>query len=71
MRLSIQGFITGDYFHKAPDMIRYLIEALKDGKLDISAENEEVVTADFEDVPKTWLRLFKGLNTGKLITRLA
>ena len=70
MRLSIRGFIVIDYAEKFPETIGLFIEALKDGKLKISDENEQVVPTKFEDVPKTWLNLFTGGNTGKLVTKL-
>ena len=70
MRLSIRGFIVIDYADKFPETIGIFIEALKAGKLKISDENEQVVPTKFEDVPKTWLNLFTGGNTGKLVTKL-
>lgn len=70
MRLSIRGFIVLDYAPKFPETIGIFIEALKEGKLQISDANEDVVPTKFEDVPKTWLKLFDGGNTGKLVTKL-
>ncbi|KIV82275.1 hypothetical protein PV11_04396 [Exophiala sideris] len=70
MRLSIRGFIASDYLSKAQEIGELFVEALRDGKLKISDENEQVVATNFEDVPRTWLKLFEGANTGKLITRI-
>jgi len=71
MRLSIRGFIVSDYIPKFPETIEIYIQALKDGKLKISNEqSEQVIDTKFEDVPKTWLKLFDGGNTGKLITKI-
>jgi NADPH-dependent curcumin reductase CurA len=28
------------------------------------------VPTAFEDIPKTWLKLFEGANTGKLLTQI-
>lgn len=69
MRLSIRGFIVIDYFHKAQETIDLLTKAVEDGKINIR-EGEQVVPGKFEDIPGTWLKLFEGGNTGKLITRL-
>ena len=71
MRLSIRGFIVVDYASQFPATIKLLLEALKDGKLKITnEESEQVVDTKFEEVPKTWLRLFEGANTGKLVTKI-
>ncbi|OAP61986.1 hypothetical protein AYL99_04189 [Fonsecaea erecta] len=71
MRLSIRGFIVVDYLSKAQETIELFVQAVKEGKLKISdAESEQVVDTKFEDVPKTWLKLFDGGNRGKLVTKL-
>jgi NADPH-dependent curcumin reductase CurA len=70
MRLSIRGFITGDYFHKSKEIIHLLLQATLEGKLEITNKNEQVIPAKFEEIPKIWLMLFEGSNTGKLITKL-
>ncbi|KIX98350.1 uncharacterized protein Z520_05651 [Fonsecaea multimorphosa CBS 102226] len=71
MRLSIRGFIVSDYLPKAQETIQLFVQAIKDGKLKITnEESEQVVDTKFEDVPKTWLKLFEGGNTGKLVTKL-
>ncbi|KIW99122.1 uncharacterized protein Z519_00785 [Cladophialophora bantiana CBS 173.52] len=71
MRLSIRGFIVSDYLSKAQETVQMFVQAVKDGKLKISnEESEQVVDTKFEDVPKTWLKLFEGGNTGKLVTKL-
>ena len=71
-RLEIKGFIVTDYYKSggAVDALKDLTQAYKDGKISIGSENETVVDTRFEDVPKTWMRLFEGANTGKLITKL-
>jgi NADPH-dependent curcumin reductase CurA len=71
MSLSIRGFIVIDFMSTFPETIKLFIQALKDGKLKISnEESEQVVDTKFEDIPKTWLKLFDGGNTGKLVTKL-
>lgn len=69
MRLSIRGFIVIDYFDKAQETIEILVKAVEDGKIKVR-ECEQVVQARFEDIPETWLKLFEGGSTGKLITEI-
>ncbi|KUI53207.1 Putative NADP-dependent oxidoreductase YfmJ [Cytospora mali] len=69
MRLSIRGFIVLDHAAKFAQITQEFRKALEEGKLDIT-EGEHVVETKFEDVPGTWLKLFDGVNTGKLITKL-
>lgn len=69
MRLRIEGFIVLDYAEKFPETRETLRRAVEEGKLDIS-DSEQVVETEFDDIPKTWLKLFEGGNTGKLITKM-
>jgi NADPH-dependent curcumin reductase CurA len=55
---------------KAPEYIGNLIKAAKEGKIQMGEETETVVATKFEDVPKTWMMLFEGGNTGKLVTEI-
>ncbi|KAL6249476.1 quinone oxidoreductase [Rhinocladiella similis] len=70
MRLQIRGFIVLDYFQSRAEALKVFRQAIQDGKLKIGEGNETVVPTKFEDVPKTWLKLFSGDNTGKLVTKL-
>lgn len=70
MRLSLRGFIVIDWFPKAQETIELLTKAAEEGKINIR-DCEQVIEAKFEDVPKTWLKLFEGGNTGKLVTKVA
>lgn len=70
MRLSVRGFIVMDFTPTFPETVKLLVSAVKEGKLKVSDANEQVVDTKFEDVPRTWLRLFEGANTGKLVTKL-
>jgi len=70
MRLEVKGFIVLDYLHKAAEVTRLLVQAMREGKIAVGDDNETVVECAFEDVPRTWMGLFEGGNTGKLITRL-
>lgn len=75
MRLEIKGFIIFDFVgqeggKKAAEAVELLRNAIKDGKIKVGDENETVVDTKWEDVPKVWMRLFKGGNQGKLITKV-
>lgn len=69
MRIRIEGFIVLDFADQFAETRMKLWKALEEGKLDVS-EGEYVVETKFEDVPQTWLKLFEGGNTGKLVTKL-
>jgi NADPH-dependent curcumin reductase CurA len=72
MRLSIRGFIVTDFIEqgKAQAAVKMFVDSVKEGKLKIGDEQETVVDTKFEDIPKTWLKLFEGSNQGKLVTKL-
>ena len=71
-RLEIKGFVVMDFMAqgKAPEAVWEMVKALKEGKIKVGDESETVVETKFEDVPKTWMMLFEGGNTGKLVTKL-
>lgn len=69
-RIQIRGFIVFDFMPRAPAAIGELVQAYKEGKITLGDENETVVDTKFEDVPKTWMGLFEGRNTGKLVTKV-
>lgn len=70
MRLEIKGFVVLDFLGKASETIQELIAAAKEGKIKIGDENETVISTSFEGIPETWMKLFDGVNRGKLITKL-
>lgn len=70
MRLQIKGFIVLDYAEHAVEAIGKIVNAAKEGKIKVGAENETVVDTKFEEIPGTWLGLFKGQNQGKLVTSI-
>lgn len=69
-RIEIRGFIVLDAGAKIPQLVSELTQAYKDGKLKIGAENETIIPGGFEKIPQTWLELFSGANTGKLVTKI-
>jgi len=70
MRIQIRGMIVLDYVHKMQEVMGIFQQAIEEGKLKIGEESEHVVESSFEDVPKVWMTLFEGANTGKLITKV-
>jgi NADPH-dependent curcumin reductase CurA len=72
-RIEIRGFIVTDAFTsgKVEGILGELMKGVKGGKIQLGPETETVVKTKFEDVVKTWMMLFKGGNTGKLVTELA
>jgi NADPH-dependent curcumin reductase CurA len=71
-RLNIKGFLVMDYLGggNAAKILEILSNAAEAGTIKIGDENETVVPTKFEDIPKTWVKLFEGANTGKLVTKL-
>lgn len=71
-RIEIKGFVILDFIGagKGPAAVGELVQAYKDGKIKLGDENETVVDTKFADVPKTWMMLFEGKNTGKLVTKI-
>ncbi|KAG9189246.1 hypothetical protein G6011_06114 [Alternaria panax] len=69
-RLEVKGFIIFDAMEsgRTDEIIPELIKGIKEGKIKVGPETETVVKTKFEDVPKTWMMLFRGGNTGKLVT---
>ncbi|KAI9664406.1 MAG: hypothetical protein M1831_002339 [Alyxoria varia] len=69
-RIEIKGFVIFDFWHRREIAMEALRKGLAERKLKIGDQNETVVRATFEQIPNTWLKLFEGANTGKLITKL-
>ncbi|RAR03037.1 nad(P)-binding protein [Stemphylium lycopersici] len=71
-RIEIKGFIIVDAMEngRAGPIIQELIKSAKEGKIYLGPDTETIVPTKFEDVPKTWTMLFKGANTGKLVTEI-
>lgn len=70
MRLQILGFNVAEYMHEGGRIMELLIQAWRDGQIIVSDETETIFESSFEDIPRTWLRLFDGANKGKMITKL-
>jgi NADPH-dependent curcumin reductase CurA len=70
MRLQLKGFIVLDFAQDFGSAIGELIKSVKAGGIKVGEANETVVESSFEDIPKTWTKLFEGGNQGKLVTKL-
>ncbi|OJJ50373.1 hypothetical protein ASPZODRAFT_149710 [Penicilliopsis zonata CBS 506.65] len=70
MRLQILGFINIDWIDHLAEVRAILVEEWKKGTLVIGEESEMVVDTAFKDIPSTWMMLYSGGNTGKLVTRV-
>ncbi|KAJ5692848.1 hypothetical protein N7462_002271 [Penicillium macrosclerotiorum] len=70
MRIQILGFVNLDWIEHLPKVRSILVDEWKKGNLIISDEIEMVIEADFTEIPRTWMKLFSGENTGKLVTKL-
>lgn len=63
----MQGFIVGNYAEQADVGISQLAQWLKAGKIKYT----ETVTDGFDNIPKAFLGLFSGENTGKQLVKIA
>ncbi|KAK9234219.1 hypothetical protein V1525DRAFT_350585, partial [Lipomyces kononenkoae] len=71
MRISIRGLVVTDATPaRWAEITNALIQGYKEGKVKVTQEGQTIVEASFEDVPKTWMRLFDGQSMGKLLTKL-
>ncbi len=66
-RIRMQGFVMFDYMAEVESATADLVQWLTDGKL----QWREDVQEGFENIPKTFLRLFDGSNQGKQLLLLA
>lgn len=71
MRLNIRGMVVTDATPaRWAEMTKILLQGYKEGKIRATDDGQTIVPASFEDVPKTWMRLFDGQSMGKLLTKL-
>ncbi|GAA5992088.1 hypothetical protein JCM10908_000739 [Rhodotorula pacifica] len=69
MRITVRGAIVSDFIPTWPKAAEDVQRAIADGRF-ITEGTETKVQTRFEDIPKTWTRLFTGHNQGKLVTEL-
>ncbi|EGX50936.1 hypothetical protein AOL_s00054g672 [Orbilia oligospora ATCC 24927] len=66
-KVRIEGFIVIQFADQLPKALADLVPWLMEGKIHLI---KEIWDARMEDVPQGMLKLFKGENTGKLITKI-
>jgi NADPH-dependent curcumin reductase CurA len=62
----MQGFIVFNYAEKYPEAIKQLSEWLAEGKLSYT----ETIVEGFDTIPQTFLDLFEGKNSGKMLVKI-
>jgi NADPH-dependent curcumin reductase CurA len=72
MRLQIRGFVVTDAIPTGrwSEIVESLVQGYQDGKIKATEEGLTIVPAKFESIPTTWMELFDGQNSGKLLTQL-
>ncbi|KAJ4490214.1 hypothetical protein J3R30DRAFT_47707 [Lentinula aciculospora] len=70
-RITVQGYIVMDYYHRRAEAIEMITSAIKEDKLSVAGGETIVRCTEFEKVPEVWIKLFRGENTGKLVTQIA
>ena len=66
-RITMQGFVMFDFIDQVETATNDLVQWLSEGKL----QWKEDIQQGFENIPKTFLRLFDGSNQGKQLLHLA
>ena len=66
-RARMEGFLVTDYLGRFGEGARDIADWLADGRL---IAREDVVEGSVADFPATFLRLFHGENTGKLLLHI-
>jgi NADPH-dependent curcumin reductase CurA len=66
-RLTIQGFVIMDHFHRMGDFFQEVGGWLKAGKITY----KETIVEGIEQAPDAFLGLFRGDNLGKMVVKLA
>ncbi|WP_343717576.1 NADP-dependent oxidoreductase [Inquilinus sp.] len=66
-RLTLRGFIVGDFADQHAAFLRDVSGWIRDGRL----RYREDVAEGLENAPRTFLRLFRGENFGKLLVKVA
>ncbi|XP_076917268.1 2-alkenal reductase (NADP(+)-dependent)-like [Bidens hawaiensis] len=66
-RITIRGFLAGDYMNLFPEFLTLTIDHLRTGKMHVL----EDVSIGLENVPSAFVGLFRGDNVGKRIVQVA
>jgi NADPH-dependent curcumin reductase CurA len=67
-RASMTGFLVLDFEDRYEEATQQLLSWVEEGRLEA---REQVVVGTIDDFPETFLSLFSGANTGKLVLQLA
>jgi len=66
-RAKMQGFLVSDYAPRFGEALLEMAGWLREGKL----KHREDIVDGFENMPKAFIGLFHGENTGKRLVRIA
>lgn len=66
-RGKMEGFLVMDYAARFPEAVQELTDWIGSGRLTFQEDIQE----DFENAPRTFLRLFEGKNVGKQLLKIA
>lgn len=66
-RITIQGFLGGDYMSLFPEFLSTTIDHIRTGKMHVL----EDVSVGLENVPSAFVGLYSGYNVGKKIVKIA
>ncbi|HUG45861.1 MAG TPA: NADP-dependent oxidoreductase, partial [Sphingomicrobium sp.] len=66
MRITVKGFLYGDYVSRLDEFYRDMGEWTASGKV----KSHETVLDGLERTPEAFLGLFEGTNTGKMLVRV-
>jgi NADPH-dependent curcumin reductase CurA len=72
-RLTVKGFVIVDNAKDFGKIVGHLIQLVQAGKLDLNEFKETFADAtgdNFKKIPELWTGLFRGINTGKYITKV-
>lgn len=71
MRLQIRGLVVLDLTpEKWGEAVNALLQGYRKGQIKATEDGQTIVPTSFDDVPRTWMKLFSSQATGKLLTRL-
>ena len=65
-RLTVKGFLVGDYFSKIPQFYTDMGKWIAEGKI----KWKETIVDGIENAPKAFIGLFKGENFGKMMVKI-